>query len=55
MTTKKADVATDANVSAWSAPTVADLGKADQQRFIAMMQQIVIAGSSREQAANGLD
>jgi hypothetical protein len=35
--------------------TVADLSKADQKRFIAMMQQIVAASSNREQATAVLD
>jgi DNA-binding MarR family transcriptional regulator len=35
--------------------TVADLSKADQKRFIAMMRQIVAASSNREQATVVLD
>src|ERR1700676_4059272 len=35
--------------------TVADLGKADQKRFIAMMQQIVAARSRREEATAAAD
>jgi DNA-binding MarR family transcriptional regulator len=35
--------------------TVADLSKADQKRFIAMMQQIVAANASRLEAATSVD
>lgn len=34
--------------------TVADLSKADQKRFVAMMQQIVAASTRREEAARGI-
>jgi DNA-binding MarR family transcriptional regulator len=35
--------------------TLADLSKADQKRFIAMMQQIVAASASREEATGAFD
>jgi DNA-binding MarR family transcriptional regulator len=35
--------------------TIADLGKADQKRFIAMMQQIVTANAGRLEATSAID
>jgi DNA-binding MarR family transcriptional regulator len=35
--------------------TVADLSKADQKRFVAMMQQIAAASTRREEAARGIE
>jgi hypothetical protein len=34
---------------------VADLSKADQKRFVAMMQQIVASSTRREEAARGIE
>ncbi len=45
----------EASARAAHRETVADLGKADQKRLIAMMQKIVTANAEREQTTAALD